>query len=135
MRVSREEERLKRRVAQLERKIEVLEYELGELRSIDLIVPIKGMTRTQFRIVQMLARRSPMALPYDALRAAVGLRNDEIIDIKNNVNVHITRARKALKGLGIQILNVRTVGHQMPIESKTKWQALVDAANPKEAAA
>ncbi len=119
----------KRTIARLERKIEDLEFRISEMLSSGLVPPVDGLTRGQFQIVQALARRAPMALPYDALAAAVNDNAHQLKDAKQNLTVHACRIRKHLKPFEVEIETVRAIGYRMPIESKNKWLALMALAN------
>tara|TARA_R110002020_G_scaffold266625_2_gene481668 strand:+ start:133 stop:537 length:405 start_codon:yes stop_codon:yes gene_type:complete len=125
-----------REIERLQRKVEDLEYRLAEVLGEGVLKrPIPKMTAAQFRCIEMLARRSPMAVTYDALLAAASDRFWELECPRNNLSVHMTRARKHLTKHGLVIETIRTVGYRMPPESKAKWQALVESVNGKQEAA
>lgn len=124
----------KKTIARLERKIEGLEFRISEMLSECQAPPIPGLTRIQFQLVQALARRAPMALPYDALAASVNDKAHLLVDAKQNLTVHFCRIRKHLKPFGVEVETVRAIGYRMPVESKAKWQTLVDQANGRAAA-
>ena len=135
-RKTQEEQRLERKVERLTAKVEDLQHRIAELSGEADASPITGLHGPKYRCVALLARRSPMAVAYSALFAVASDRFWELIDPKRNLNVQIHRARKLLKGHGIEIETITGVGYQMPPESAARWQALLNSTNqPQEAAA
>ena len=78
MTLTRNEERLQRKIDQLELKVDELEFRISEMLAEGLVPPIDSLTVTQFRVVQAIARRSPMTVTYEALFAYVGDRSDQL---------------------------------------------------------
>lgn len=135
MRQTATEKRLMRENEILKRHAEVLRYRLDELLGTHLISPLPSLNGAKFRIVHLLATRSPMIVSHEALNHAFCERPDEQDQPNNTLKVHMSRARKALDGHGIEIETVHGLGYRMTPESKAKWDALVSEANGLEQAA
>lgn len=122
-------------VRALQAKVEFLEFRLGELLGVNQICPIPEMTKTHFRLINLLARRSPNVVTHNALHHAMTDRPEQLKEPHNCLKVHISRLRTHLKPYGIEIKIDWGMGYRLEAADKAKWQALVDAANGQEAAA
>ncbi len=135
MRRTPTEKRLMRENEALKRQAESLRYRLDELLGAHLVNPVPALNGAKFRIVHLLAKRSPMVVRHEALIHAVCDRPDEFNQPVNTLKVHISRARKSLAEHSVEIETVHGLGYRMPPESKTKWDTLVNEANGLENAA
>lgn len=118
----------------LEEENELLRYRLDELLGAALLCPIQSMRGAQFRILNLLARRSPMTVPYEALHHAMNAEPERLRDPHCALKVHVSRARTALTKHKIEIETIWGIGYRLPPESKAKWQALVESVNGRAAA-
>lgn len=119
----------------LEAEIELLRYRLDELLGTKLVRPIREMELASFRIVNVLAKRSPCMIAHENLHHAFTDRAHELKNPHNSLKVHIARARKLLEPHGIEICLEWGRGYYMPKDSAQKWQAMVNTTNHKDMAA
>lgn len=119
----------------LEAELELLRYRLDELLGTALLCPIQSMRGAQFRIMNLLSRRSPMTVPYGALHHAMNEAPEALNNPHCALKVHVSRARSALADYEIEIETIWGIGYRLPPESKTKWDALVAATNSSQEAA
>lgn len=117
------------RIAELEAEVETLRYQLDGLLGTEMVCPIEKMTPASFRIVNLLARRSPQTVPHHALYYAMNDDFEQLLDPNNNLKAHISRARTVLNPVGVELETVWGLGYRMTPESKSKWQTLLDQAN------
>jgi DNA-binding response OmpR family regulator len=118
----------------LEAEVELLRFRLNELLGEGLLCPIKALRGAKFRILNLMAKRSPQTVPWDALFQAMTNEPHELNAPYNTLRVHISRCRMVLKRRDIEIETVWGLGFRMSPESADKWQALVQAANGRAAA-
>lgn len=114
----------------LEVEVEELRFRLNELLGTETVCPLPEMNGAKFRIVNLLANRSPRIVAHEALVHAMSGSVCDLDKPINTLKVHVFRARKALKAQGIEIHTAWGLGYRISPEDARKWQALVEAANP-----
>lgn len=123
------------REAELEQEVELLRHKIAGLLGTELFPPAKGMSPSAFRILHLLAKRSPHPVPFESLFYAM-TENFEYLECpQNNLKVHVSRGRRLLSDHGVRIRSVYGFGYVMDPESKTIWQRLLNEANGLEVAA
>lgn len=125
---------LERENKKLRYRIEELEFQLSELLGTDLLNPVPALNGFKFRMINLLAKRSPNLVVYEAFLGTLATTFNESAQ-PNTLKVHMVHARRALSPLGIEIETVWARGYRMPPESAAKWQALVESVNGKQEAA
>jgi len=118
---------------ELEYEIDLLRHRIAGLLGTEL-TPILGLNGARFRMIHLIASQSPMTTTVNSLIHAITEHELDLSRPTNNVKVHMSRARKVLGPEGIEIETIHGMGYRMPVESKAKWQALVDQANGRAAA-
>lgn len=124
-----EEARLAREVRRLEEKNELLQYRIDELLGAAKRCPIPSFTGARYRMVSLLAARSPRVVTFDALYQAITDDISAIDNPKKLLRVQIHMARRRLNDFGIEIQSAWGDGYLMDSKNAAKWQALVDQAN------
>ena len=119
------------RLNELEMRVALLQHRIDELLGTELNPPA-GLNGAKFRMINLIARQSPMVTTVNSLIHAITEHELDLSRPTNNVKVHMSRARKILTPLGVRIETVHGLGYRMPPDSKAKWQALVDAANSEQ---
>lgn len=119
---------------ELEQENAVLRFRLEELLSSAKICPLPELNGAKFRILNLLAKRSPEAVRYEALHHAMNENPQYLISPHKALKVHVSRSRAVLKSFGIEIETIWGIGYKLPAKSAAKWTALVDQANGRCAA-
>ncbi len=120
---------------ELEQRNAELQWRLDGLLGTGLLCPVSELKGKKFALTNLLAARSPNLVTYEACLFAMYEEPHETDIKQNTIKVFIHNTRKALKPFGVKIETIYGRGYRMPIESKIKWQAMVDAANHTEEAA
>jgi len=120
---------------ELQLENEVLRFRIEELLQSSKLCPFPELRGAKFRILNLLAKRSPETVRYEALYHAMS-DNPEYLAVPHKaLKVHVSVARQVIEAEAIEIETLWGVGYRMPRKSAAKWQALVEAANQQEAAA
>ena len=120
---------------ELQQENELLRFRVEELLQSSRLCPFPELRGAKFRILNLLAKRSPETVRYEALYHAMNDNPEYLAAPHKALKVHVCQARQVIEAEAIKIETLWGVGYRMPRESASKWQALVEAANPQEAAA
>jgi len=116
------------RIAELEARIDELEWRLEEITGAALVSPIK-MSDRLFQMANMLARRAPMAVKSEALSHVASTDPLAAKDPINIMKVQLSKLRKHLKAHGVEIETVHCVGYRMSRADADLWKQMVSDRN------
>ena len=121
-------------IARLKAENEELQWRIEGMLGSGRICPLPKLNGKKFRMVNLIASRSPNLVTYEAMRFAMYRDPLENEVQSNTIKVFMHKTREVLTPEGIEIETIWGRGYRMTPENAAKWQSLVDQANGRAAA-
>jgi hypothetical protein len=122
-------------ISRLKAENEELHWRIDGLLGTGKICPLPKLNGKKFRMVNLIASRSPNLVTYEAMRFSMYSDPLENEVQSNTIKVFMHKTREVLTPEGIEIETIWGRGYRMTLENAAKWQSLVESANQQEAAA
>ena len=116
-------------ISRLRAENEELRWRIDGLLGTGQICPLPKLNGKKFRMVNLIADRSPNLVTYEATRFSMYSDPLENEVQSNTIKVFMHKTREVLTPEGIEIETIWGRGYRMTLENAAKWQALVNQAN------
>lgn len=116
-------------ISRLRAENEELRWRIDGLLGTGQICPLPKLNGKKFRMVNLIADRSPNLVTYEAMRFSMYSDPLENEVQSNTIKVFMHKTREVLTPEGIEIETIWGRGYRMTLENAAKWQALVNQAN------